>query len=152
MTNRFHAHDIALEWAAALGPALRRIAQRDPNLGRQMRRAVASVPLNLAEGACRAGKDRMHHYRIAAGSAAEAQSGLRLALGWGHLEAGELGSAEALADRLRAMLWRLTQPGGEGPCSFTCPCTVDRVPCTVGRVPGSVFRSRVPWPSTVVRG
>jgi four helix bundle protein len=110
MTNRFHAHDIAIEWGIALGPALVRIAQRDADLGRQLRRAVASVPLNLAEGACRAGKDRMHHYRIAAGSAAEAQSGLRLALGWGHLEAAELQAVEALADRLRAVLWGLTQP------------------------------------------
>ena len=100
---------IAIEWGIALGPALGRVAQRDADLGRQLRRAVASVPLNLAEGACRAGKDRLHHYRIAAGSAAEAQSGLRLALGWGHLEVKDLEAAEALADRLRAMLWRLTQ-------------------------------------------
>jgi four helix bundle protein len=112
MTNRFHAHDIALEWAAALGPALSGVVQKDPDLARQLRRAVASVPLNLAEGACRAGKDRMHHYRIAAGSAAEAQSGLRLALGWGHLEAADLEVVEVLADRLRAMLWRLTQGRG----------------------------------------
>lgn len=112
MTDRFHAHDIALEWSIALGPALARVARKDADLARQLRRAVASVPLNLAEGSCRAGKDRLHHYRIAAGSAAEAQSGLRLALGWGHLEAADVASAEALADRLRAMLWRLTQPRG----------------------------------------
>jgi hypothetical protein len=41
----------------------------------------------LAEGAFRTGKDRMHHYRISAGSAAEAESGLDLALGWPSLEA-----------------------------------------------------------------
>ena len=110
--NRFHAHGVALAWATALGAALAKLARKDPDLARQLRRAVASVPLNLAEGACRTGKDRMHHYRIAAGSAAEAMSALELALRWGHLGACDLEAAEALADRLRALLWRLTRAKG----------------------------------------
>ena len=112
VNNRFHAHEVALAWAGALGAALAKLARRDPDLARQLRRAVASVPLNLAEGACRTGKDRMHHYRIAAGSAAEAMSGLELALRWGRVGAGDLESAEAFADRLRALLWRLTRGKG----------------------------------------
>lgn len=112
MNRRFDAHEVALAWAVALGAALVKLARKDPDLARQLRRAVASVPLNLAEGACRMGKDRMHHYRIAAGSAAEAMSALTLALGWGHLAAGDLEPSEALADRLRALLWRLTRAKG----------------------------------------
>jgi len=110
MTKGFHAHEVALDWAAALGPALAKLAKGDADLARQLRRAVASVPLNLAEGSRRAGKDRMHLYRIAAGSAEEAMSGLALARAWGHLDAGDVAAAEGYADRMRAMLWRLTHP------------------------------------------
>jgi len=52
----------------------------------------------------------MHHYRIAAGSAEEAMSALALGLAWGHLKAEDVAMAEEHADRLRAMLWRLTHP------------------------------------------
>ena len=112
MNDRFDAHEVALAWAAGLGGALSKLARRDSDLARQIRRAVASVPLNLAEGACRTGKDRMHHYRIAAGSAAEAMSGLKLALGWGYLASVDLEAVEVLEDRLRAMLRRLTRGKG----------------------------------------
>ena len=44
----------------------------DWDLRNQAKRAADSVVLNLAEGQQRAGKDRKQHYRIAAGSAAEA--------------------------------------------------------------------------------
>ena len=112
MNDRFHAHEVALAWATALQASVEKVSRRDPDLGRQLRRAVASVPLNLAEGACRVGKDRMHHYRIAAGSAAEAMSALALARGWGQLSAGDLESVDGLGDRLRALLWRLTRGRG----------------------------------------
>ncbi len=108
MFRKFEAHEVAVHWAAALRPCLDAIARRDPDLGRQLRRAVVSVPLNLAEGAERRGKDRTHLYHVAAGSAAEVRSGLRIAQAWGFVEAADLEVAEALADRLRAMLWRLT--------------------------------------------
>jgi four helix bundle protein len=108
MIKGFHAHEVTLAWASALGPALARVAKGDADLARQLRRAVASVPLNLAEGSRRAGKDRIHHYRVAAGSAEEAMSALALALAWRHLEAGDVAASEGFADRLRAMLWRLT--------------------------------------------
>ena len=112
MAARFETLEVALEWAAVLRPALERIARRDPDLGRQVRRAVASVALNLAEGAERAGKDRLHLYRVAAGSLAEAGTGLRLARAWRWIVARDLEQTEALADRLRALLFRLTHPGG----------------------------------------
>ena len=108
MNTGFHAHSVALAWAATLGPALGKVAKGDADLARQLRRAVASVPLNLAEGSRRAGKDRMHHYRIAFGSAEEVMSGLALGVAWGHLGAEDVAASEAYADRLRAMLWRLT--------------------------------------------
>jgi four helix bundle protein len=69
---------------------------------------ASRVPLNLAEGRRRVGKDRLHHFRIAAGSAAEVRVALLVARAWGDLEARDVEEALLLLDRLLAMLWRLT--------------------------------------------
>ena len=103
----------ALTTALALIPHLRgpvaEIARRDPDLARQIRRAASSIALNLTEGRERVGGDRLHHYRIALGSASEVIAALSLAEGWGHVEAEELADARATLDRIRAMTWRLTR-------------------------------------------
>ncbi len=39
----------------------------------QVIRSASSVPANLAEGAGRSGRDRMHHFRVAYGSAKEVE-------------------------------------------------------------------------------
>jgi len=74
-----------------------------------MRRATHSVALNLNEGNRRIGKDRLHLFRIAAGSAAEIQAGLDVADAFG-LATGNSEEPRVLADRLLAILWRLTSP------------------------------------------
>jgi four helix bundle protein len=45
--------------------------RNDADLLDQLRRAAASVALNIAEGSGRGGKDRAQHFRIAVGSACE---------------------------------------------------------------------------------
>lgn len=108
MSHRFVALQLAVDTATTLGPVLSRIEKRDRDLARQLRRAVSSVALCLAEGAERTGRDRSHLWRIAAGSAAEATVALELARAWGYLEPAALAAAEPLLDRLRAVLYRLT--------------------------------------------
>ena len=108
MTNTFHAHEVALEMATALRPCLEALARHDRDLASQLRRAAASVVLNLAEGSGRRGKDRLQHYRIAEGSAGETASALRLARAWGFVDGTTAEATEALLARVRAMLWRLT--------------------------------------------
>jgi four helix bundle protein len=76
----------------------------------QIRRASASIALNIAEGAQRSGKDRLQHYRIAAGSAAEVHAALRIAAAWRYITSDVLMPAQALATRTVALLWRLTHP------------------------------------------
>jgi four helix bundle protein len=110
MNGRFEAYEVALELAAALGPVMTAVAQRDSSLSSQLRRAAASVALCLAEGARRTGKDRLHLYRVAAGSAAEVRAALALARAWTFAAPARLATAEALLDRVLAMLWRLTHP------------------------------------------
>jgi len=138
MAERFHAHDVAMEMASALRATLEVLARQDRDLASQLRRAASSVVLNLAEGARRAGKDRLHFYRIAAGSAAETRSGLELAGAWGYVDPTSLEPVEILLDRVLAMLWRLTHGGG--------------LTVAVGRDGGrgqtrARGRGRGPWPS-----
>ncbi len=71
---------------------------------------MASVPLNLAEWACRTGKDRAHAYRIAQGSAVEVRSAVRLAHVWQYVDADLVAAAEPGLDRLAALLWCLVNP------------------------------------------
>ncbi|MEP0773071.1 MAG: four helix bundle protein [Acidobacteriota bacterium] len=68
------------------------------------------MPANLAEGAGRAGRDRLHHWRIAYASALEAESHLRLLLGAGAVDSGQAQQTLALFDRVRALTWRLIHP------------------------------------------
>jgi len=56
----------------------------------------------------RAGQDRMHCYRISAGSAAELRSALRVAAAWGYLEEGRLEESLVLIRRVLAIVWKLT--------------------------------------------
>jgi four helix bundle protein len=87
---------------------LRKIRAQDPRLAEQLRAAASSVTLNLGEGRRRTGRDRLHHWRIAAGSAEETLTCLRVAEAWGYLAASDLEKPLRLVDRVLAMLWRLT--------------------------------------------
>ena len=60
-----------IDIAREAGIAARTIAQHDADLARQLRRAAASVPLNLAEGAGVSGGHRRQRYMTALGSARE---------------------------------------------------------------------------------
>ncbi len=104
----FDAFDITLQLIRQLVPVLDTLARRDPDLARQLRRAAASIALNLQEGRCRAGGDRVHHFRIAHGSAEETMACLQVAEAFGHVGADSTAPAHALGDRVQAMLWRLT--------------------------------------------
>ena len=102
----FDALEVAHQIVRLMARLIDDVARRDPDLARQMRKATTSIPLNVAEGRQRAGKDVRHHYRVAGGSAAELVSQLQVALDWGYI--ADASAVLALLDRERAMLWRLT--------------------------------------------
>ena len=64
-------YSVALEVARDSAVAARGIALQDADLARQLRRAAASVPLNIAEGAGVQGGNRRLRYATALGSARE---------------------------------------------------------------------------------
>ncbi len=101
--------DLSIELISALRDIVSLIAQKDPDLARQIRRAATSNALNLAEGRGRSGKDRLHCFRIARGSELEVQTGLRVAVAWGYLEPAVAERALSLLDRILAMSWGLVR-------------------------------------------
>jgi four helix bundle protein len=72
-------YPVVLEVLKQLQPALRRIEVRDRDLGRQLRRASASIALNLGEGMYSRGQNRQARYHSALGSARETLSCLEVA-------------------------------------------------------------------------
>jgi four helix bundle protein len=67
------------------------------------------VAANVAEGNRRTGRDRLHLFRIAAGSADETRTHLRVAEAWGYVTMDDVDTSLQLADRELAMLSRLTR-------------------------------------------
>ena len=104
----FDAFEVSLQMVASLEEPLTVLERRDPSLAQQVRRAAASVSLNLSEGRRRTGKDRIHLWRVAAGSADEVVASLRVAKAFGYLGADASKRTLGLCDRVLAMLWRLT--------------------------------------------
>ncbi len=102
----FEAENLAVKLIFAMREVVERVERRDRDLGNQLRRAATSIASNLSEGRRRIGKDRFHHWRIAAGSAAETRTQLNVAIARGYIEEAE--RADAILDRLLAICWVLT--------------------------------------------
>ena len=86
----------ALEVCRSLAPVIKELERRDRDLARQLRRALTSVPLNLAEGSGSSGANRRQRYATALGSANEVQACLEVAVAMELLPAVD----EEVADRL----------------------------------------------------
>lgn len=76
----------------------------------QLRRASASVALNIAEACGKEGRDRQRFFRIARGSALESAAALRVLLAMGAVSHEQHESGRTLCERTYAMLTRLTVP------------------------------------------
>jgi len=105
------AHDLARDAAILVLGLVRHTPPVLRSLADQTIRAMTSVPLNLAEGAGRRGRDRLHHWRIAYGSALEARTALELLVAAGGVDAEAAATVDSLLDRIAAMAWRLVHPG-----------------------------------------
>lgn len=88
------------------GPRLKRFNRR---LGAQLTEALASTLQNLAEAMRRTGSDRAHLLTVSLGSCEEVRALLEAAVAFGVLCTAEQQRADALADRVCAMTYRLRQ-------------------------------------------
>jgi len=102
---RFETYVQSIALVAELNQILPRIRARDADLAKQIRRAASSVALNVAEGRKRVGADRLHLFRIAAGSAAEVGAALDVAELWGYIATPT--RARQILDRLGGLFWGL---------------------------------------------
>jgi four helix bundle protein len=77
----------ALEVIQLARPLVEAVARRDRELGSQLRRALSSVALNLAEASGNQAGNARLRYETACGSLYEARAALRVALAWGYVAA-----------------------------------------------------------------
>jgi four helix bundle protein len=80
------------------------------SLADQVIRSASSVPANLSEGHGRIGRDRLHFWRIAYGSAKEVDVHLRLLTTAGAIDSTRAKRVIQSFDEVRAMTWRLLHP------------------------------------------
>ena len=80
------------------------------SLADQVIRSASSVPANLSEGHGRIGRDRLHFWRIAYGSAKEVDVHLRLLVTAGAIDSTLAQQVIQSFDEVRAMTWRLLHP------------------------------------------
>lgn len=110
MANTFEVYDLALALVVCMRKVVERIRQQDRDMALQLKRATSSVASNIGEGRRRTGKDRIHHYNIAAGSADEVRAQLNVACAWRDIDQASVVEPLEVIDRICAMLWRLSHP------------------------------------------
>ena len=106
-SSQLVALDLAVKAIEVLRNPVAKIRRHDRDLGEQLRRALSSVALNLAEGSGNYDGNKLTRYSTAQGSNYEARNALRVAIAWGYVSTEELADGEALLDRVSAMLYRL---------------------------------------------
>jgi len=104
---RFICLDVSIDAIASLRPTVAAIRRFDRDLEDQLRRALSSVSLNLAEGNSSQGRNRVARFSTAAGSLGEARAALRVAVAWGYVRHADIAAGEAMLDRVAGMLHAL---------------------------------------------
>jgi four helix bundle protein len=104
---RLRIYDVALWIVKVIARLLPRVQRRDPDLARQMRRASASVVLNLSEGVHSRGRNQAARFQDAMASARETVSCLEVCIALGYLEAAGLEKVLDQLDRVVATTWKL---------------------------------------------
>ena len=78
-------YSVLLELVRDLSPRIKQLQRHDADLARQCRRALASAPLNLAEGSYNRGKNRTARYHTALGSLREVLACFEVAAALGYM-------------------------------------------------------------------
>ena len=106
---RFRTLEHSLRCITLLRQLLPTVRKHDPKLAGHLRDAGSSIALNLAEGNRRQGRDRIHLWNVASGSAEEVRTALRVAMAWGYVTAPQAAAASDKLDHVVAVLYKLTR-------------------------------------------
>ena len=98
----------ALEAAEGLQGVLPVLRKRDKDLFDQVRRAMNSVVLNIAEADGNDAGTARARFATACGSAKEVRAGLQLAAAYGYLGPSRLAKVDTALDEVCAMSWKLS--------------------------------------------
>ena len=111
-------YSVLLDLIRSVRPLLKDLERHDSDLARQCRRALTSVPLNLAEGCYSRGQNRTARFHTALGSLREVLACFEVAAALGYASEIEpalrgrfdhvLGTLVRLTCVRSARLWRLT--------------------------------------------
>ena len=104
----FDAYDRSLSLIRNVVPLLERLVTIDPKLADQLRRAAQNVALYCQEANRRRGKDRRNRFLWCLAEAAEVTGALEIAIAFGYLSVAQCADPLATADRVRAMMYRLS--------------------------------------------
>ncbi|MBN9160811.1 MAG: four helix bundle protein [Myxococcales bacterium] len=102
-----HILDDIVETIGTIHRLCRIISRQDPDLSRQMKRAVNSVGLNAGEGLSARGGNRTVRIESAMASGREVILGLRIAGAAGYLDAERVARQVDSLDRIVATLYKL---------------------------------------------
>jgi four helix bundle protein len=97
--------DVMLVLIADVAPLADALGRKDPDLERQLRRALNSALLNTREGSRQRGRRRGNHYAMAVGSAEESLGALQAAAAWGYLKP----LPEGIVERFRHVIGTLVK-------------------------------------------
>ena len=100
-------YEVALSVVGDLRGHIENIEKRDPDLGRQMRRAATSVTLNIAEGSYSRGRNRAARYHTALGSMREALACIETGVILGYVTKPDAELFDRI-DHVLATLFKLT--------------------------------------------
>ncbi len=110
--SSFEALEVAMQLVEAMAPIIEKVQKRDSGMAMQMKDATTSIPSNLSEGARRRGKDRTYLFSVAAGSAGEVKTQVRIAKAWRYIDDAAFSGVAEWLDRTCAITWRLVNPRG----------------------------------------
>ena len=97
-------YGVVLETVAMLREEMETIERRDVDLGRQMRRAAASVALNISEGSYSRGRNAQLRFHSALGSARETLACVEVGVALGYVR----GVRPEIHARMQQILGTLT--------------------------------------------
>jgi four helix bundle protein len=110
--RQLDVYRVTLELIGRCQPLRDRLQRFNRRLGTQLTESLASTAQNLAEAMRRTGKDRAHLLTVALGSCDEVRALLEAGVAFGVFAVAEQRQADALADRVCAMTYRLRQRCG----------------------------------------